>query len=220
MKRKDYFVSTCKWYWIIEIFSPIYCLSLLAYAILLLNVNITDGYCAVYPCGTYFSLRYTSLQWISLAFTSMRFVMFIFFCGAVIYRRDFGCSVFWFILLLALVIMDVFSFISLTKFYVSCHDGPYNICNDINYCCASEVYSVASNHCKNTGPCPVGFPTSIAQLRPNETFKWIYFTSLFYVLFEVLTIVFLASVNFSLNISVRLPTTTASQGETKMTKGE
>lgn len=197
---RDYFVSGNAWYWIIQVISPIYYLSTIAYMILLLNVVIIDTYCEVYPCGAYFTLRFHSLQWIAVSLTGMRFLAFPLFAFAVVWRKDLGCTIFWFILFLIVVMLDVFAFLSLSRFYASCNglNQPYNLCNDVNYCCAAEIWSVSSNRCKNTGPCPVGFPTILSQLAPNDIFIWIWSVCFPYVLVEILALSFLATQNFAL----------------------
>ncbi len=226
---RDYFVSSNAWYWVIQIISPIYYLALLAYTILLLDVVIPDTYCAVYPCGTYFSLRFHSLEWIGVSFTAIRVWLFPLFCFAVIWRRDFGCSVFWFIFFTICVLVDVFGFLTLSRLFASCNglNQPYNICNDVNYCCAAEIWTVSANGCKNTGPCPSGFPTVLSQMSSNPTFVWIWATSIPFVLLEVLALTFIAVMNFALSSGRRRKSKQQQQQETdqfspssKMTKGE
>ena len=225
---RDYFVSSTPWYWVIQVISPIYYLSLVAYSILLLNVVIPDTYCAIYPCGTYFSLRFHSLQWISVSFTAIRFFLFPMFAMATVWRKDFGCSIFWMILFGICLMVDVFGFLTLSRFFASCNglNQPYNICNDINYCCAAEIWSVSANNCKNTGPCPVGFPTVLSELAANDIFLWIWATSIPYVLVEILAILFIILMNFPLSSGrvkrgnqqqQQQPTYT---NDSKMTKGE
>lgn len=134
--------------------------------------------------GIIYSLRYTSLEWVLSFLGPMRLLFGAAVMLMVIFRKQRGCISFWFAVLLAFFILDIFVLAGWGMFYSNCNkqgevDNP---CNDPLWCCYQPIYSVSGNACTNTVPCtPV-----VTTLSPNVDFLWMFYTNLGFVVLEAI----------------------------------
>lgn len=118
------------------------------------------------PNNNLYSERYTSLWWMVLFFASMRFLFFLAMQSMFVYRNTRccgskngqGCTVFWMIILVAILALDVAALVINGNFLSTCNTkdaGASNPCNDPKWCCRADVHDVVTNACPNHGmTCP------------------------------------------------------------------
>lgn len=155
------------------------------------NATVTHTYFRGSTFGTLFSLRYASMYWFSLFFSCMRIFIFLCMCCMLLFRNTmigksgFGCTIFWVILLLCFVILDIMGFAMLGTYYSRCNgigqvDNP---CNDLRWCCVNEIFTDSANFCYNTAGCTPA--VLLSDLHPNPDFLWLFWTSVFFIAFDL-----------------------------------
>jgi hypothetical protein len=183
---------TSPWYYVIQIMLAIYGLGYVATLVLIQNAIVPHTYFKANNNGVLYSLRYVSLYWYSLVFCAMRLFTFLVICQMLLYRKitccgskGTCCSVFWMMLLAGLTVVEIVNLTILGGYYGTCNgigqvDNP---CNDLLWCCASDIYMHSSNLCSNTAACnPV---VTLAQLKPNIDFVWLFSTTVAFTGFDI-----------------------------------
>jgi hypothetical protein len=175
----DWYSPYGAWYYILQVLIYVFAAGLIADLVQVMNLNVTDTYFRELPGGKYFTLQFSSLQWTLLMLTNVKYMMPPIVMMAILFRRQWSCTVFWFILMSIVWFSSLFVFIGFARFYgqANAMQGDRdNFFNSPLWCCAPEVYSNPSNQCPNVGactcppppqPCP-HIPTNVAELRVNE----------------------------------------------------
>lgn len=195
-KGKDLYEENTFIYYFLNITLWLYILGFIAYLVLIINVQVTYTYNKTPGSpGTLFSLRFDSLLWWGLMLGVARMFVPFAVMNMILYRRTYGCSVFWIIFLSVIVLLDIFSFVVLAAQYGSCnHDNqPNNLCNSLLYCCVPQIFMNSNNMCPNAAPCPATVdlpnpPSTLADLSPNSDFLWLFWTQFIFILFDLVWI--------------------------------
>lgn len=193
----DYYTLKSPWYWAIQVFTIVYGLSILAYAVLILNTRSTDTYFPATLVNVYYTQRYVSVTWWALFFAASHMLMYPMVLLMITFRRSHGCSIFWFSLIFILTVMSSYTVIALARDYKLCNnpsgDQRDNLCNSKLWCCAPEVNANAANACPFGGgvTCP-DFPqiTSVANLSPDTDFLWLFWPNFVYLLADIAIVLF------------------------------
>lgn len=187
MVYRDYYASNSPWYYVLQITQIIYGCGLLANIVLVMNTNVPDTVFKTLPGGTEYNLRYNSFQWTIFMLAGFKYLMHPILSQMILYRRSRGCSIFWFILIFAIALIDFFVVLGLARLYSDCNRSGQldNPCNSLVWCCAKEIWTVSSNLCMNNGPCAAGFPTTVAELGANVDFVWYFAVSVAFLAFDL-----------------------------------
>jgi len=194
----DTYNGTSVWYWVLHVMLVIYALGYLASLAISLNTVVPHTYFKANQNGVLYSDRYNSAYWLATFFSAFRLFVFLVLCSMILYRntrccgRYGGCTVFWIVLLVGLVLLELFNFTILTNFFVKCNgvDQVDNPCNDLLWCCVPSVFANPSNLCSNTIACApltgsgAPTPTSLDQLKPNTDFIWMFSVSTVFMVFD------------------------------------
>jgi hypothetical protein len=193
----DYYTLKSPWYWVIQAFTITYALSILAYAVLILNTRATDTYFPATLVNSYYTQRYVSVTWYALLFAAAHLLMYPIVMMMITFRRSHGCSVFWFSLIFILLVMSSYTVLTLARDYKSCNnpsgDQRDNLCNDKRWCCAPEVNSNTANACPFSGGvvCPdIPEISSVNDLRPDLDFLWLFWTNFVYWVADTFIVLF------------------------------
>lgn len=193
----DYYTLKSPWYWVINVFMIFYALSILAYAVVILNTRSTDTYFPASLVNVYYSQRYVSVTWWALFFAAAHLLMYPFVMMMITFRRSHGCSVFWFSLIFILTVMSSYTVLALGRDYRMCNsvsgDQRDNLCNDKRWCCAPEINANMANACPFSGgvTCP-DFPdiNSAADLQIDTDFLWLFWPNVIYLLADIAIVLF------------------------------
>ena len=195
-KRKwaDYYTTASPYYWVIQFLITLYGMGAIAYLVLIQNAHVVDTVFNTLPGGTYYTWRFNSFVWFALMLSCAKILTYPFVNAAVLFRGTRGCAIFWYILLVALVLIDVVVIVGLGSQYGSCNmsNQPNNICNDPRWCCALEIYSVPSNNCFNNFACTP--PVALSQLQPNTDFLFLFWTNFAIMMVDILIVLFFSIV--------------------------
>lgn len=181
-------------YYFIQVLKWIYFLGSIAYLVLIMNVTIlhTIQNPPSSP-GTLISQRYNSFVWVFLMLSvishiGMALVIFMF----VLWRKDRGCTIFWTILMILFLIISVFVVAMLGSLSGNCNgqNQAGNICNDLRWCCAPEIYTNPANLCQPTGACPAT-PVTLHDLSSNVDFRWLFAVSIIFMLLNIVLLIVL-----------------------------
>lgn len=197
--ESDTYNGTSPWYWVLHVMLVIYALGYLASLAISLNTVVPHTYFKANQNGVLYSDRYNSAYWLATFFSAFRLFVFLVLCSMLLYRntrccgQNGGCTVFWIMLLMGLVLLELFNFTILTNAFVKCNgvDQVDNPCNDLMWCCVPEVYTNPTNLCSNTIACApltgdgVPTPTSLSQLKPNTDFIWMFSVTVCFMAFDV-----------------------------------
>ncbi len=190
--KRDAFDVTLGWYYVMHIMLIIYGLGYIASLVLVQNVTLEHTYFKANVNGILHSERFVSLYWIAVLFSCMRLFVFITVCCLMLYRNSTccgakpgGCSVFWIIVLVALILADVMGFAILSSFYTRCNGVGQagNPCNDLKWCCDPAIFGDASNLCSITAACTPAL--TLADMSANLDFIWLYSVSAGFIAFDL-----------------------------------
>lgn len=217
MVYKDYYGSDNPWYYVLQITQIIYCAGLLANIVLVMNTSVPDTVFKTLPGGTPYSLRYHSFQWAIFMLAAFKYLMSPFLSQMVLYRRSRGCSIFFFVFIFAIALIDFFVVMGLARFYSACNGNGQvdNPCNSLVWCCAQEIWSISTNGCHNTGPCGPDYPTTQSELGANVNFVWYFAVSVVFLAFDLFYVGFFGGAFYVSPIPKVLYS-----AQNKMTKGE
>lgn len=188
----DAFDVTTAWYYTIHVMLIIYGLGYMASLVLIQNATIENTYFKANNNGVLYSDRFNSLYWIALLFACIRLFIFVSVCSLILYRNSTccgakpgGCSIFWLIILVVLLLADLLGFAILSSFYTRCNQiGQVgNPCNDLKWCCVPTIFSDASSLCSITAPCASA--VTFSDLQSNMDFTWLYAASTAFVAFDL-----------------------------------
>jgi hypothetical protein len=190
-KWSDYYSLASPWYWVLQICVTLYGMGAMAYLVLVQNVHVVDTVFESLPGGTYYTGRYISFVWYAIMLSCCRILVYPIVNATIMFRGSRGCSIFWYIWIVLLVLIDVLVIVGLGSQYGSCNANGArdNLCNDARWCCAPEIYSAASNGCFNTGPCtpPIA---SISALAPNPDFLWLFWVNFTFLFLDIAIMLF------------------------------
>ena len=170
----------------------IYGLGYIASLVLIQNVQIEHTYHKANVHGVLYSDRYVTTYWLAVMFMAVRPLIFVVVCSLLLYRnttccgnKGTGCTAFWVVLLVILVLMDLLSFAIMSAQFSKCNGRGQvaNGCNSYKWCCAPEIYSDPGNLCSITTPCTP--PVTLAELTPNVDFVWLFSVSVAFAAFDV-----------------------------------
>ena len=187
---QDLYETSAVLYYFLQVVMWFYIAGAIAYLVLIANVNIRHTY-QVPPSlpGTLVSDRYGTFTWIFLMLSVIgNLFIAVLVPMLVLWRKDRGCTILWMVFLVIFTLLSVFTVVVLGGLWGSCNaqNQNGNICNDLEYCCAVEIYSNPANGCSNTGPCMLpNQPSSISQLRSNVDFRWLFAVSIVFMLFDI-----------------------------------
>jgi hypothetical protein len=114
----------------------------------------------------------------------------VFICSMVTWRKNFGCNILWIVLFAIASFLTLLGILAMGRMYSECNGQLQygNICNDQNWCCVNEIFSVALNGCPNTVPCAV--PKALNDLHPKADFLGLFWTNFILFVFQCAMIVF------------------------------
>jgi hypothetical protein len=193
---RDYYDSKrSPWYWVLQVCVTLYGLGAFAYLVLLQNVHIPDTVFDALPGGRYYTGRYITFAWYAIMLSAASLVVYPAINALVLFRGSKGCSVFWFGLLVALTFLQLVVVVGLAEQYGKCNQGGQhgNLCNDPRWCCSPAIFTVTSNGCFNTVPCP-DYPSP--KLVPNTDFLWIFWSNFFFFFADLLLMLYFGLVFF------------------------
>jgi len=201
---RDWYTPSNRWYWIAQITIYVFAAGLVADLVQVLNLSVLETYFRTLPGSALYTLKFSSMQWALLMLTTLKYAVPIVLLLAIVFRRQWGCSVLWFIVACVLWLASVFVVIGLGKLYAesgSALGQRDNFFSDPLYCCAPEVYSNLANNCPNTGacacpadplvPCP-RIPMSVGELSPRQDAVARFWVDFVYMLYHSAALVFLA----------------------------
>lgn len=214
----DYFDGSAGWYWATQVILTLYGAGAIAYTVLVQNNSVTNTFFHALPFGTYYTLQYTSFLWIAYMLGTMRLLMYIILSLAILYRRSRACGSFWYVFVALIALADMITIVGLSPQYTNCNlpGQPDNPCNDVNYCCAPDVFNNAASLCLFTGLC--SGVTNPISLRPNPIFLWTFYSSLAFLIVDLYFVFFLAGIACLTPFTLRLKI--ALRGSEKQTKGQ
>lgn len=196
MSQKDYYTVTSASYYLLIIGTLLYAACFIAFLVLIQNANVTNTVLAPnYPWGEYVSLLYASAYWLALFLSCWRILLVPSIQFLILFRKTRWCSIMWLVIIFLITLIDLLVIVSLGKLYGACNGvgQQFNPCNDPNYCCASEIYSQPNSGCTNTIACPASFPSSISGLYANVDFVWLFFTSLGFLVGDLIFLIYFMS---------------------------
>jgi hypothetical protein len=148
--------------------------------------------------------RYYSSYWFAVFLTTFRIWSLLIVMQMILYRQTkccgsyTSCTVFWFVLLIPFIVLDIVVVGILGSFLQTCNDpnlsnNQDNPCNSLLFCCEARVYTRSSNQCPNSVPCiPV---RTAAELHASGDFLWLFSVSvvslaflIFFCIFPLLSI--------------------------------
>lgn len=190
---EDIYDPSSAWYYAIQIILFVYGLGSVAFLVLIENANVVNTYTRAGVFGVLYSLRYVQLWWYALYFGCFKFLVFVFVCTMITFRKTWccgrrgGCVTIWSALLYAVIMLEIIAFGILSGYYASCNgltqvDNP---CNDYRWCCAPEVYTNPANACDNSSPCTTPGHTVLSALAPNQDFVALFWVSFVFILFDL-----------------------------------
>lgn len=190
----DYYSIVSPWYWVLQVCVTLYGMGAIAYLVLVQNAHVVDTVFNTLPGGTYYTWRYITFVWYALMLSCTKLLVYPLVNAAILFRSNRGCSIFWFTLLAALVLVDVVVMVGLGTQYGNCNlsGQPNNMCNDPRWCCALEIYSAPSNGCRNTFACTP--PVPLSALTPNVDFLWLFWVNFSLLIVDMLILLFFALV--------------------------
>jgi len=197
-KYRDYYSLSSPWYWVLQICLTLYGMGVFAYLVVVQNIHVPDTVFQSLPGGTYYSARYITFVWFAIMFSAAKVFMYPVANAAVLFRGSRGCSIFWYIFVIALTMIHVVVIVGLGDQYGKCNQPGQkdNLCNDPLYCCAPEIYGASSNGCPNSVACaglttPV---TSVSQLGVSIDFLWLFWVNFAYLFIDILIMFFFGAV--------------------------
>lgn len=170
----------------------VYFIGYVAYIVLLMNINVPDGYFATPSTwGQYHSCRFVSMAWWALFISSVRILLPLAVLVMIGVRKITGCISFHTVIIVLVTGLDILVAFFFIYLATTCNTGgtQCNICDDALKCCMQDAYS--KGNCPNTGPC--AFTLTKSQLHWNNTFKGLLWTNCIFLLADFL-IVFCTSV--------------------------
>ena len=96
---RDWYTPSNSWYWIVQIVIYVFAAGLVADLVQVLNLSVLETYFRTLPGSALYTLKFSSLQWALLMLTTLKYVVPIVLLLAIVFRRQWNCSVFWFIVL-------------------------------------------------------------------------------------------------------------------------
>ena len=172
---------------ILQIIVWLYVAGSIAYLVLIMNTTIRHTYLtpATMP-GTLVSDRWNTFLWVFLFLSVVAHVGMPFVLDQLtLWRKSGGCSIFWAIFLILFVMISAIVVAVLGVYAGTCNGQNQNgnICNDLQWCCAPEIYSNPANLCPNTGMCTP--PKTLTELSSNVDFRWLLAVSIVFLVFDV-----------------------------------
>lgn len=202
----DYYTLKSPWYWVIQAFTILYGLSIIAYGVVILNTTVTHTYFPGTVINEQYSQRYVSLAWYALFFAAMHIFMYPFVMMMITFRASYRCSIFWVALIFTLMVMSSYVIITLGRDYRFCNspmpDQRDNLCNDKRWCCAPEVNAHEASGCPFAGgvgceaspatPTTPFIPAinSLNDLRTDTDFLWLFWPNFVYLLADICIVSF------------------------------
>lgn len=195
MQRGPFFIApdddvyeNDRWlHWLLWFIVGVYVVTVLLYGAILVNNTAFEHTYVKHPSapGVLTSARY-SLDWWAYSVMSMVVVVFpLVVMLWIIFRKQYGCNVLWFIIFLLAFIAHTGGCVVLSVSYAQCNDDGQanNPCNSKLWCCAPEIYTNVANDCANALPCTP--PVTLGELTPDADFVWFYWTSIYFALFHI-----------------------------------
>jgi hypothetical protein len=196
MVYRDYYHTSSPWYYVLQISVLVYAAGLVANLVLVMNTSVIDTIFRTLPGGTPYSLKWHTFQWFIFMIANMKYFMPILMNQMILYRKSRGCSILWFVFLFIIVMFDLFVVLGLLRFYSACNGQgqPDNPCNSLIYCCAQDIYTISTNACPNSSPCPDYPGLTRDQLGANVDFKWYLAVSIVFLAFDLIFVGFFGGV--------------------------
>lgn len=177
-------------YYVLQVLLCTYAAGYFCSLVLIQNAYPTHTYHKNNNNGVLYSTRYTSLYWVALMFSAMRFMVIVFVCMAILFRKTtccgckFNCCTgIWISLLIILVAFDFLTLSILGNHYAKCNglDQVDNPCNDKKWCCAEEIYNNPANLCSNTCTPFIPYNTLVADVD----FIWLFSLTVVFCAFDL-----------------------------------
>ena len=79
----------------------------------------------------------------------------VFVCCMILYRKNYGCNIFWTILIGICFLLVFLGVIALSNDYYNCNGQNQfgNLCNSKEWCCVNDIYHNINNGCPYVIPC-------------------------------------------------------------------
>lgn len=193
-KRKayiDWYAPPNPWYFVVQVCIYVFAAGLIADLVQVMNLSVP------------YADRFKSLHWVLLMLSTVKYLMPIFVMLAILFRRQLGCSIFWFILILMVWVVSVFVVIGWGRYYGAANrrGEKGNPFNSNLWCCVPEIYTIDAHECPNTNraciPSPQGdgyttLPVTLGDLSVSRDYAARFWVDFVYMLYHTAIVAFFA----------------------------